>query len=61
MIVLSKTVLNVLSEDTLRAMQLDLVKHVEAMRADDLRPARGQVVAIQELNDHLNRLVAQEK
>jgi hypothetical protein len=55
MIVLSSTVLNVLNEDTLRAIQTDLIKHVEALRADDIRPARGQVVAITEINDELNR------
>lgn len=61
MIVLSSTILNVLSEDTLRAIQIDLVKHVEAMRADDIRPARGQVVAIQELNNELSKRVSREK
>jgi len=55
MIAISEIVLNNLSDDVLHMMQNELVAKVEALRADDIKPARGVVAAIKEINDILNR------
>lgn len=51
---ISFTVLNNLSDNLLRAVQHELIVKVEALRADDIRPARGVVAAIKQINDLLN-------
>lgn len=48
-------VINILSDETLHAMSMDLVKHIESLRADDIRPAKGTTMALAEICAELQK------
>lgn len=55
MISISAPVLANLTTETLRQMQVELLASVEALRADDIKPAKGVTKAIMEIHDVLVR------
>lgn len=55
MISISAPVLANLKTETLRQMQIELLASVEALRADDIKPAKGVTEAIMEIHDVLVR------